>query len=277
MVARSLHEEGLAAGRRTGDRTPITMHLTGLATLALLEQDYRSAGQLAEECHRLAREIGEKWFVAHSLRNLGYVARYESDVGQAAARFRESLALNREIGAKHGILQALIGLAGLTTGEVGRSEDAEQAVRLLAAAEALNATLKTSMMVLDRVEHDRQTTALRAALGEEAFAAAWEAGQALTLEEAVAEAEQVSAPGPTDARTQTAIHAPSAAAFPAGLTEREVEVLRLVAQGLTSARVAEQLVISPVTVSTHLRNIYGKLGVNSRGAAIRFAVERGLV
>ena len=65
--------------------------------------------------------------------------------------------------------------------------------------------------------------------------------------------------------------------YPAGLTEREVEVLRLVAQGLTSARVAERLVISTVTVSTHLRNIYGKLGVNSRGAAIRFAVERGLV
>src|SRR5262249_55141830 len=64
---------------------------------------------------------------------------------------------------------------------------------------------------------------------------------------------------------------------PAGLTEREVEVLRLVAGGLTSARVAERLVISPVTVSTHLRNIYGKLGVNTRGAAVRFAVEQGLV
>src|SRR5207248_6078436 len=104
-----------------------------------------------------------------------------------------------------------------------------------------------------------------------------EAGAALTLEQAVAEAEQVIVPDPPDAPVE-AIPPPAAVeAYPAGLTEREVEVLRLVAQGLTSARVAEELVISPVTVNTHLRNIYGKLGVNSRGAAIRFAVERGLV
>jgi predicted ATPase/DNA-binding CsgD family transcriptional regulator len=69
----------------------------------------------------------------------------------------------------------------------------------------------------------------------------------------------------------------SPATLPAGLTEREVEVLRLVAQGLTSAQVAERLVISAVTVSTHLRNIYGKIGVGSRSAATRWAVEHGLV
>ena len=59
--------------------------------------------------------------------------------------------------------------------------------------------------------------------------------------------------------------------------EREVDVLRLVTRGLTKAQVAAQLVISPVTVNTHLRNIYGKIGVNTRGAAIRFAVDHGLV
>jgi DNA-binding NarL/FixJ family response regulator len=59
--------------------------------------------------------------------------------------------------------------------------------------------------------------------------------------------------------------------------KREVEVLRLVARGLTSAQVAAQLVISPVTVNTHLRNIYGKLEVNSRTAAAKFAIEHGLV
>ena len=58
---------------------------------------------------------------------------------------------------------------------------------------------------------------------------------------------------------------------------REVAVLRLVATGLTDAQVADRLVVSPRTVSTHLTSIYGKLGVGSRAAATRFAVEHGLV
>jgi DNA-binding CsgD family transcriptional regulator len=66
------------------------------------------------------------------------------------------------------------------------------------------------------------------------------------------------------------------AAAPGGLTPRELEVLRLVAQGLTDAEVADRLFISPRTVSQHLRSIYGKLDVSSRAGATRFAVEHSL-
>jgi DNA-binding NarL/FixJ family response regulator len=58
---------------------------------------------------------------------------------------------------------------------------------------------------------------------------------------------------------------------------RQVEVLRLVARGLTNARIAEELFISPNTVNRHLNSIYHKLGVNSRAAATRFATEHNLV
>ncbi len=61
-----------------------------------------------------------------------------------------------------------------------------------------------------------------------------------------------------------------------GLSMREVEVLRLVAAGLTDAQVAERLFLSPRTVGQHLRSVYNKLGVDNRAAATRFAVERGL-
>jgi DNA-binding CsgD family transcriptional regulator len=64
---------------------------------------------------------------------------------------------------------------------------------------------------------------------------------------------------------------------PMALTEREVEVLRLVAAGLADAEVAEKLVISPRTVNAHLRSIYGKLGVSSRTAATRKAVDQRLI
>lgn len=65
--------------------------------------------------------------------------------------------------------------------------------------------------------------------------------------------------------------------YPAGLTAREVEVLRWVAAGYTDNEIAEKLIISPRTVSTHLTSIYNKLGVASRTAATRFAVEQRLV
>ena len=61
-----------------------------------------------------------------------------------------------------------------------------------------------------------------------------------------------------------------------GLTEREIEVLRAVAQGMTDAQVAEQLVISPRTVHSHLNSIYSKLGISSRSAATRYAIEHDL-
>ena len=69
---------------------------------------------------------------------------------------------------------------------------------------------------------------------------------------------------------------PVAPAYPAGLSAREVEVLRLVAEGLPDAQIAARLYLSPYTVKAHLRSIYGKLGVASRTAASRFAIERGL-
>jgi DNA-binding NarL/FixJ family response regulator len=61
-----------------------------------------------------------------------------------------------------------------------------------------------------------------------------------------------------------------------GLTEREIEVLRCVAQGLTDVQVAEHLIISPRTVHSHLNSIYSKLGITSRSAATRYAIEHDL-
>ncbi len=62
----------------------------------------------------------------------------------------------------------------------------------------------------------------------------------------------------------------------AGLTPRETDVLRHLATGLSNAEIAGQLSLSSRTIDTHLTSIYGKLGVSSRGAAIRFALEHGV-
>jgi putative nucleotidyltransferase with HDIG domain len=66
-------------------------------------------------------------------------------------------------------------------------------------------------------------------------------------------------------------------AFPAGLTGREVEVLRLVARGLSNKEIAAQLELSPKTVGHHVSHVYAKAGVATRAAAALFAVEHGLL
>ncbi|MGA7672493.1 MAG: response regulator transcription factor, partial [Nitrolancea sp.] len=90
-------------------------------------------------------------------------------------------------------------------------------------------------------------------------------GATLTLTRADALAARI----PIKAESET----PS---LPAGLTAREGEVLRLLAGGLSNGEIAEQLSLSPRTINAHLTNIYGKLDVSSRGAAIRFALDNNL-
>jgi DNA-binding NarL/FixJ family response regulator len=63
----------------------------------------------------------------------------------------------------------------------------------------------------------------------------------------------------------------------AGLTEREIEVLRLLSRGLTLKAMAGRLFLSPKTVDRHVQNIYGKIGVSTRAAAALFASENHLL
>ena len=65
--------------------------------------------------------------------------------------------------------------------------------------------------------------------------------------------------------------------YPDGLTTREVEVLCLVAQGLSNAEIADRLIISLLTVKAHMRSLYNKLGISSRSAATRYAIEHQLL
>ena len=95
----------------------------------------------------------------------------------------------------------------------------------------------------------------------------------MTPEHILLSLEPMPAPKPPLATTSSAAVAPQSHA---GLTVRELEVLRLLAQGLTSAQIAKQLVIGVVTVNFHVRSIYSKLGVSSRSAATRYAIEHHL-
>jgi HD-GYP domain-containing protein (c-di-GMP phosphodiesterase class II) len=83
----------------------------------------------------------------------------------------------------------------------------------------------------------------------------------------------------TDAVLTVAGHQPQRRerAAPADLTPRELEVLRLIARGLTSAQTAAELDIQPKTVNTHIEHIYAKIGATNRSVATLFAMQHGLV
>ncbi len=112
--------------------------------------------------------------------------------------------------------------------------------------------------------------AARTQLGKDTFTVAYAEGLAISLEQ-VLDAQQA-----VISRKQVS-PAVASVTFPSGLTQREVEVLRLVAKGLTIAQIAEQLIISFHTANAHVRTIYNKLDVTSRSAATRYAIEHHLV
>jgi DNA-binding CsgD family transcriptional regulator len=70
---------------------------------------------------------------------------------------------------------------------------------------------------------------------------------------------------------------PRRRAGPAGLTQREIEVLRLLARGLSNKEIAQRLVISPKTVGNHVEHIYTKIDATNRAGASLFAIQRGLL
>jgi DNA-binding CsgD family transcriptional regulator len=70
---------------------------------------------------------------------------------------------------------------------------------------------------------------------------------------------------------------PRGPVWPSGLTDREVDVLKAIARGLANKQIAHKLFISPATVHTHVINLYGKIGINTRAGATLFALEHDLI
>ncbi len=137
----------------------------------------------------------------------------------------------------------------------------------------------------------RQATAAMIPNGARVLAAA-DAYQAMTQERAQrpalapgAAAEQLSseaAQGRLDAEAVRAVleaagHPPARLSWPAGLSDREVQVLRLVTRGYSNREMARLLWISPKTVGHHVQHIYAKIGVSTRAAAAMFAMEHDLI
>jgi non-specific serine/threonine protein kinase len=147
-----------------------------------MQGDYARATALYEESLALDRELGDKQGIAISLNNLGIVAYLHGDYERAPALLHEALLLSRDIGAKTVMAETLEPLAWSAVVQ----EQPGRAARLGGAAETLREAIGAPLAPEYRLGHDQAVQAMRAALGDEVFAAAWAEGRALPLEQAIA-------------------------------------------------------------------------------------------
>jgi len=186
--AMALYAESLAILRQLGDKVRIAMALGNLGVMACDQEDYPSARRLQEEGLSLFRELGHKHGIATSLGNLGLLASHQGDYEIARTLQKESLSLRRELGNKSGIACSLEALAFL---EVADGQP-ERAARLWGAAKALREAIQYPELPNEQEEYERNIQAVCMALGEEAYAATWKQGQAMTIEQAIEYALQES-------------------------------------------------------------------------------------
>jgi DNA-binding CsgD family transcriptional regulator len=274
--ARTLLEEGLTIFRAFGNTWGIALVLSLLGRLALQWGELSQAEAFLADGARLASEVGDRRNVARSRLMLAGLAAQRGDYAVARLWYAEGLSTALDI--RHTSLIAS-GLKGLGCVVAAQGLFTCAAV-LWGAAEPLR---ESRSVAIPKDFYERMVAVVYSQLGASAFSQAKAQGYTLTPEQAFAwyesfppQASQI--PQQAQAVSGSSPIVPTRpASYPDGLTAREVEVLRLVAQGLSNAQVAEHLIISPRTVNWYLTSIYSKLGVNSRSAATRYAIERHLV
>lgn len=266
----------LALYRQLNMAFGIGLNLRGLAAVALLRGTTTQALELAHDAVSVLRSTPDRFFLVLGLNQFG-AALLANNQPEAAARIGREAALI--MGAIDGQVLLVDAFLIIACAAVAQG-DPERGTQLFAAAETLRARQHWSLSPKTYALIVPYVRAVRTTLNSSAFHAAWRAGEDLSAAEALALAlaEIQTSPPPIP---ENILPAPSFM-LPAPntiepLTPRELEVLTLIVEGLTNRSIAERLFMSVHTVHSHVRTIFGKLGVSSRAAATRTAIELGLV
>jgi non-specific serine/threonine protein kinase len=267
--AESLSQEAAALLRETSDDGWLVGTLSNLAMLAHRRGDGESAGQFASEALAISRRIGFPWGVANTLSRQARFAADAGDYRLATGLFQESLVLWDTIGDRWRVTRALADLADIAA----MTRQPERAARLLGAADALNEPMSVAIEFAERSGWRRAQSEATAQLDPAVFQQAWNSGRQLAWDEAIAEALEspsIELADPDEASPRD----PSPSSL---LSRRESEVLQLLVAGQTDREIAAALFISPRTAQGHVASIFNKLGVNSRTAAVAFAIQNNLI
>jgi predicted ATPase/DNA-binding CsgD family transcriptional regulator len=244
--------------------------------IALIHHDLHAARVHLEAACNGYRTVGFVRLMLETQAALGFVTLQEGALGKARAQYQE---LAQQCLSQAGYSPQVLALAlrglGLIAAKLGHGVIA---VRLWGGAARLNPIVWSYQQDV----YHAQVSAVSRLFDEAIFALLWKQGERLAPEALLAMQEQgepsASLPVVPLPRTVSPLAAVAHQVVPRwqdALTTREGEVLRLLAEGKTNRQIAEQLVISPRTVNTHLTSLYQKLRVTSRTAATRVAIENG--
>ena len=181
--AQTLLEQSLQIWQEMGpeERMGSSWTLIFLGEVALHQEQSERACLLLEKANTILREIGDHNFLAYSIRHLAQLAWREGNYENATALCKESLTLNQEVGDLRGVIACLAGFADIAVGQ-GKIE---RAARLMATVENQLALIGTRLLILDKMEYERNLALLRAKLDEKTLARFWKKGKAMTMQQAI--------------------------------------------------------------------------------------------
>lgn len=258
--ARQVYQETIELAKPSSQGWQEIWALRGLGQVAYSTGDYQQAQQYAEESLTRCHEIGWKYGTVQANNVLGMVALAQNN-SEAAQYFSDALNSDLVTETPPVILATLYGIAQLAASE-GNLEQAVELLSLILANEKSHADTKHAAQdLLDE---------LQAELAQDLFDTAFKKGQASDLETVVTALQK-------ELSNQVSKPSTSKLGLVEALSEREIEVLQLVAAGKSNREIAAELYLALGTVKTHIHNISGKLGASNRTEAVAKAREHGLL
>jgi predicted ATPase/class 3 adenylate cyclase/DNA-binding CsgD family transcriptional regulator len=267
------NQEAITLSRVAGDNYRLAV------TLANLGFDEHAAGELGaarvhlQEASTLADNHGYQNLSTGLRQNLGLVDLVDADPRTARRNFLDSLHTARITGVKAYVHGALLGLALAA----GADSDPTIAATLHGAADEHYEQAGRGFEAIEAGLRDRDHAQLRARLGDAAFEAAYARGRTLSQADSVALATAAAGPDP-EAGSTGSVPAAQATAHDSAdpLSEREREIMALLAGGASDAQIARHLYLSVNTVRSHLERIRDKTGARRRAELVRYAIQAGI-